>query len=365
MKFEKLDRMLQSYIPSPKIPGGEIIIWQHGKELFRKQYGFRDYLQKEPVQGDEFYFVYSCTKVLTCAALLHLIEEGKLSLDDRLSDYIPAFADVRLKDGSRPKNPILIRHCFSMSSGMNYDLNAPAIREALRKNPNAGAREIADAIAKIPLSFEPGSHYQYSLSHDVLAAVAEEICGKPFEEYVREWAFEPLGIKELYFEENEHTMANMAAHYAASEERAHSRPMINPYIFSPHYHSGGAGLIAKPSEYIKFFSALSMGGQGLLRPETIEMFKVPQLNEQALSEFRNKTRKKSYAYGLGVRVKVMENGGSPLGEFGWDGAAGAYSLVDTENELAVLYCQHVTGCQIAYDEVHEKIRDLLYQELNQ
>lgn len=365
MNFNALDEMLQKYIPGKSIPGGEIFVWQRGKEIFRKQYGHRDYLGQEPVEGEEFYYLYSCTKILTCASVLHLIEQGKLTLDDRLSDIIPAFADVRLRDGSAPKNPILIRHCFSMTSGMNYDLNAPSIREALRKNPNAGAREIADAIAKIPLSFEPGTHYQYSLSHDVLAAVAEEITGKTFYEYIKEWAFEPLGIKDLYFEENEQTRANMAAHFAMGSEQAHSRPLINPYIFSPHYHSGGAGLIAKPSEYIKFLSALAQGGLGLLKPETIEMFKVPQLNEQALSEFRNKPKKYVYSYGLGVRVKVVEDQTSPLGEIGWDGAAGAYAIIDTQNELAVLYVQHVTGCAVAYDEVHQEIRRLVYQELNQ
>lgn len=363
MAFERLDALLSEHIPGPQVPGGEILVWQHGKELFRKQYGFRDYLGSEPVEGEEFYFLYSCTKVLTCASILHLIEEGRLSLDDELSKFIPAFGEVRLADGKRPKNPILIRHCFAMTSGMNYDLNAPSILDILRKNPNAGAREIADGIAKIPLSFEPGTRYQYSLSHDVLAAVAEEITGKPFGEYIKEWAFEPLGIKDAYFEENEKTRAHMAAHFAESKEVARSRSLKNPYILSPRYHSGGAGLIAKPSEYIKFISALSMGGMGLLKPETIELFKEDQQNEQSIKDFRNHSWKRLYTYGLGVRVKISEEGGSPIGEFGWDGAAGSYLLVDTENELAIFYAQHVTGSRLPPDVLHPAIRNAVYKDL--
>ena len=363
MSFDHLDALLSKHIPGAQVPGGEILVWQHGKELFRKQYGFRDYLGCEPVEGEEFYFLYSCTKQLTCASVLHLIEEGKLSLDDRLADYIPAFGEVRLANGERPKNSILIRHCFAMTSGMNYDLNAPSILDILRKNPNAGAREIADGIAKIPLSFEPGTHYQYSLSHDVLAAVAEEITGKPFGEYIKEWAFEPLGIKDAYFEENEKTRAHMAAHFAESKEIARPRALKNPYILSSRYHSGGAGLITKPAEYIKFISALSMGGMGLLKPETIELFKEDQLDAQCKSDFRNHSWKKLYTYGLGVRVKISEEGGSPIGEFGWDGAAGSYLLVDTKNELAIFYAQHVTGSRLPPDTLHPSIRDAVYADL--
>lgn len=367
MAFEALTTYLSQEIPGPKIPGCDILIYRHGKQIYRKQFGWRNYLQTEPVSTNDYYFLYSCSKVLTCSSVMHLIEEGKAALDDEVAKYIPAFSEVRLENGSKPKQPILLRHCFSMTGGLDYDLKTPAILEVLQQNPNATALEVASAIAKTPLHSEPGTHYRYSLGHDVLAAVAERITGKPFADYIREWAFNPLGLTHIFFEENEETRHNMAAQFRLGEG-----PAVKPYgrtnefLLSPCYHSGGAGLIAQAEDYARFLAELSKNGGCLLRPETVAQMKVGQLSGEAQKEFRGTGRWVPYNYGLGVyTLEHPELTGHkiPKGVFGWDGAAGSFTMIDTENELAVFYAQHVRACSHAYNKIHPTVRNLVYQEL--
>ncbi len=366
MSFEALNRFMAQEVPSARIPGCDLLIYHHGKLVFRRQYGFCDYLNTEPAGTHSYYYLYSCTKILTCAGLMHLAEQGKISLDDPLEKYIPAFGQVRLTTGEKPKQPILLRHCFAMTSGMNYNLKTPAILEVLRKNPNGSALEVAGAIAQTPLGSEPGTRYCYSASHDVLAAVAEAVTGERFSEYIRKWAFEPLGLRHLFFHPTEETRRNMAAPYVLEKDILKPAAMDNSYILSPNYDSGGAGLIARAEDYAQFLAALSVGGKGLLRPETIELMKEGQQSAESLRDFQTSKRFAPYTYALGVRSLLYPErtcGRIPIGEFGWDGAAGSYALVDTTNELAIFYAQHVRGCGYAYDVLHPEIRDRVYEEL--
>lgn len=366
--FEKVNAYLEKTVPGEAIPGADLLIYRHGELIWRKQYGWRNYLKTEGVREDDYYFLYSCTKVMTTAAAMSLVEQGKLELDAPLAQYLPAFADVKLKDGSKPRNPILVRHCFSMSSGMNYDLKSAPLLEALQKDPDADTVTLVNAMAQNPLGFEPGTHYQYSLSHDVLAAVIQVITGKNLEEYLREWAWEPLGLAHLAFHHTEESRRKLAAQYSWNGEKGHTsrKGNENPYIFNDNYYSGGAGLIAQAEDYAKFLSALACGK--LLKPETINLWRTPQHCEAAAEDFRKppKSRFMPFEYALGVRVlKYPEYtaGHTAVGVFGWDGAAGSHALIDPENEIAICYMQHVTGCGPAYSEVFPTVRELIYEEL--
>lgn len=364
--FEKLDAYLQENIPGEIIPGADLLIYRKGELIWRKQYGWRNYLKTEPVKPDDYYFMYSCTKVMTTAAAMSLVEQGKLDLDAPLSKYLPAFAAVTLKDGSKPRNPMLIHHCFSMAAGMNYDLKSAPILEVLQKNPDASTVEVVNAMAQVPLEYEPGTCYQYSLAHDVLAAVIEVITGKNLEQYLREWAWEPLGLNHLSFHHTEESRKGLQAQYAWNGEKGKCsrKGNENPYIFGPNYYSGGAGLIAQAEDFAKFLSAMACGK--LLKPETIEIWRTSRYCKAASDRFRAGNRFKPFEYALGVRVfKYPEftAGHTPVGVFGWDGAAGSHGLIDPENEIAICYMQHVTGCGFAYEKVFPTIREMVYEEL--
>ncbi|MBQ6824023.1 MAG: beta-lactamase family protein [Clostridia bacterium] len=364
--FEKVDAYLQETVPGAIIPGCDLLIYRKGELIWRKQYGWRNYKKTEAVRTDDYYYLYSCTKIMTTAAAMSLVEQGKLDLDAPLYKYLPAFADVKLKDGTAPKEPIKIWQLFSMAAGMNYDLKSVPIMEALQKNPNGSTVEIVNAMAEVPLDFEPGTSYQYSLAHDVLAAVIEVITGKNLEQYLREWAWEPLGLTHLSFHLTEESRQKLQAQYVwNAEKQTHSRRgMENPYIFASDYYSGGAGLIAQAEDFAKFLSAVAQGK--LLKPETVELWRTPRYPKPAGDRYRGGSRHKPFEYALGVRVFKYPDytaGHTPVGVFGWDGAAGSHGLIDPENEIAICYMQHVCSCGFAYETVFPTIRELVYEEL--
>ena len=367
MAFEKLHQYLSEVVPAD-VPGCDILIYRHGELIHRAQFGYRDYLLREPMDTEVYYPIYSCSKVVTCAAVMHLIEEGKVSPDDLLSKYIPAFGEVRLADGSAPKTPITLRHCFTMTTGLDYDLTEPHLMDAIRNNPHAGTLELAEAIAKRPLLFEPGTHYKYSLSHDVLAAVVEVVSGKTFEEYLQDWCFKPLGLTHISYGFNEENTRNAVAQFSMSSGTRTPVGFRCNYILTDRYHSGGAGLITTAEDYAKILAALSMGtAGGLLKSETLALMQQNLLEGQPLEDYRDVPFNKPYGYGFGVRTMMEPEryGLNPrIREFGWSGAAGSHAMIDTEHELAVFYAQCVLGVPREVSHPHRaKIRDLVYEEL--
>ena len=364
--FEKLDSYLQETVPGTVVPGCDVLIYREGELIWRKQYGWRNYKQTEGVSPEDYYFMYSCTKILTTAAAMSLVEQGRLDLDAPLSDYIPEFAVMKLEDGSVAKNPILIWHCFAMSTGMTYDLTSTPILEALQKDAKGSTVEVVKAMAEMPLVFEPGTNYRYSLSHDVLAAVIEVITGKNLEQYLREWAWEPLGLTHLTFHHTAESLAHLQAQYAYNGEKKTTvrRGNVNPYIFGSDYYSGGAGLIARAEDFARFLSALAEGK--LLKPETMALWTKSRHCKAASDSYRGGSRHKPFEYALGVRVLQYPEytaGHAPVGVFGWDGAAGSHGLIDPKNKIAICYMQHVTGCGPAYETIFPTVRELAYEEM--
>ena len=187
MNFQKLTEYLDQ-LHEVGIPGCDMAVYQDHKLLYRHCAGHRDHEKKQPMQGNETYCLYSCTKVFTTCAVMQLVEKGLIGLDDPVSNYLPEYDEVQVKDenGAHPaRNVMLIRHLMSMQAGLDYDLHAPAIDALVEETKGeATTRQIAAAIAKKPLQFEPGSMYQYSLAHDVLAAIVEVVSGKKFSEYL-------------------------------------------------------------------------------------------------------------------------------------------------------------------------------------
>jgi CubicO group peptidase (beta-lactamase class C family) len=359
MNFEKLHDFLSKTIPCEKVPGCDILVYHKGQLVYREQFGTGDYPRLKPMESDAYHIMYSCSKVITCAAVLHLVEEGKLGLDDPVSNYLPAYADLTLADGSKAKNTMTVRHLFTMSSGLTYGIKSRYIQEKLRENPDADTVEIANTFIQWPLSFEPGTHYQYSLSHDVLAAIAEVITGQTFEQYVREWS----GM-EIDYNFNEHNRRHLSAQFMLLGDGKTLEPLgaENPYIFSKNYYSGGAGLIIRAADYGELLSRLSQGK--LIKKETLDLMRTNQLDETRLADLHKTEWLPPYGYGLGVRTLLYpEKIGhtAPKGEFGWDGAAGSYAMVDSDREIAVAYIQGVRNCRWAYNEIHPRIRDLVYE----
>ena len=267
------------------------------------------------------------------------------------------------------KNPITIRDLFTMSAGLDYALGDEPIKKAL----NAGkktTRELVRAMADKVLLFEPGTRYRYSLCHDVLGALVEVLSGKTLGEYMKENIFEPLGMKNTFFglPKNDKDMERMAARYCFESDGTRKRvPLECVYNLSDQYESGGAGLTSCTEDYALFLDAIANGGIGksgkrILSASTVELMGTNHLTGKRCADFD--AMRAGYGYGLGVRThidKVRSGSLSPIGEFGWDGAAGGFAVVDTKNQLSLTYFQHVHNWSL---RIQTEMRNILYSCLD-
>ena len=368
-------------------PGNSISVYKDNKEIFSYQAGYADLENKIPMTEDKMFNIYSCSKVTTVVAALQLYERGLFLLDDFLYDYIPEFKDMTIQrpDGEivKANNPITLRNLFTMTSGLTYNSSTASFDEA--REVTGGKMDtitVAKHIAKDPLSFEPGTRWQYSLSHDVLAAVVAVISGKTFRDYVRENIWEPLDMKSpVYHNENvQDKMAELYAFGLCSEEelvelqiqgRGNTRGKIdnlgkrNVFVFGSEYDSGGAGITTTVGDYAKFCSALANFGVGpngerILAPGTVDLLRTNQLCGQPLADL-NWQQLRGYGYGLGVRTlvdKAASGSTGSLKEFGWGGAAGATVLCDAELGVSFFFAQHMMNPDEVYYQ--PRLRNVLY-----
>jgi CubicO group peptidase (beta-lactamase class C family) len=336
--FEKLTKKLDSFLEIG-VPFYDCIVMKDGVCVYRHANGFTDAKKQVKVTGKEKYNIYSCSKLLTCVAALQLLEKGFYSLDDRLSDYLPEFEKmtVKCKDGILPaKNPILICQLFTMTAGFSYNLNSPQIIRCKEETwGECQTRDLMRYLAKEPLLFEPGERWEYSLCHDVLAALVEVLSGVTFGEYVKQNIFDPLRMTHSTFLLDDSRLDEIINQYCYDAEKGViERDKHIPYKFGSMYESGGAGCISTVEDYIKLIEALRIGDV-ILKKETIDLLATNQLNDEQMSSYWVKI----YGYGLGQRCPQDDR----KSDFGWGGAAGAYYAIDRENGITVYMGTHILG----------------------
>ena len=386
--FSRLTAYLDSLESTQGVPGFDIRITRDHETVYRHMGGCRDYERKKPVDGSELYHIYSATKVITMTAAMQLIQQGRMGLDDPVAGYLPEFEEMQVADhcelGKWPpdiptladphhpaKTPISLRMLMSMTAGFNYDIGgAPILAMKQATDNQASTRDMLKAISEMPLLFEPGTHYAYSLSHDVMAGVIEVVSGKSFGAYLRENIFDPLEIGDMYFHLTESQEARLMAQYSAEPNSLRMRPVpqTNAFCLSDRYESGGAGLACSVNAYSAVIEALANGGIGrngarILSPEGISALAENQLKPEILPEFQMPWRME-YGYGLGVRTIIHpEDSPTPAGEFGWDGAAGAYALIDPVNHISIFYAEEILGMIRVYSDIHPRLRNLAYEAM--
>ncbi|MBR5783384.1 MAG: beta-lactamase family protein [Clostridia bacterium] len=372
MNFDDLTKYIRS-LPDNQIPGIDLMVFHQGKEVYRCMNGTCDYLRRKSVSPDTRYYIYSMTKPITMTAVMQCVERGEIWLEDYVANYIPAFSDMKVleKDGTvRPaKKKIKIKHLLSMTSGLDYRLDSPSRLEAMR-DPMLTTEKFINAVAADPLRFEPGTKYKYSLSHDVAARVVEVVTGKTFGEYLQEHIFAPLGMNDTTFRETPAIRRNLAAQFRRDDVKDKIYPIDfrNGFVVSQAYESGGAGLITSTEDYGKFVSAMSTAFHDehpILGQAAIELMRTPQVSDEILEGEFSKFEQ-GYSYGLGVRtMKYPEKAGakSPVGEFGWDGAAGSVSFIDPDNQIAMVYLIQVGRSKFSYFTLFPEVRDKIYDIL--
>ncbi len=389
MQFNKLKEYLDELVKIENVPGVDCLVYQNHTPVFRYFTGMRDIENSIKTNGKEQYIIFSMTKMITCVAALQLLEKNAYRLEDNLSKYFPEFEKMKISQDDMDTanalavtsgnsigessekcangyaiNPITIKDLFTMGAGFDYNINSDSIHKAIQAGKTL-TRDIVSALSETVLGFEPGTRFRYSLCHDVLGALIEMWSGQKLDEYMYENIFNPLGMNNTYFytDASKHN-SEMAALYTYNEER---KPMLLDldcqYQLTSDYCSGGAGLVSCTEDYAVFLDALACGGKStegkrIIKEETVKLMGTNHLNKKQAEDF-DKLRE-GYGYGLGVRVHTdpkRSKSLSPVGEFGWDGAAGAFSLVDTKNKLSLTYFQQIR----CWDKkIQTRLRNALY-----
>ena len=379
MNFQPLKDFLDYYLPMLGVPGSDTVIYRNHEEIFRYSSGFDNIHLRTPVRPDAIYNIYSCTKPIIAVCATQLIEKGELLPTDPLYAYIPEFKDVernvfdesgKVVGTEKVKKPILIQHLLTMTSGMNYNLNVPEIEDVVEKTDGlAPTLDVCRALAKVPLDFEPGENYKYSLSYDVLGGVIEVITGMKLCDYVKENIFVPLGMKDSGFHINESNSQRFATMYDYDGKQGVPKMIPftqNKFRFGKEYDSAGAGIVSTVNDYILFADALAMGGVGKTGERIISKYGIDLIRANALSEAQIKgytsyfPHCKGYGYGYGVRCCVNPypyGVVAPLGEFGWDGAKLCYTSMSPETGISMFHAEHMGGF---HSIVVPRLRNLLY-----
>ncbi|MBP0990773.1 MAG: beta-lactamase family protein [Oscillospiraceae bacterium] len=370
-----------------EIPGNTIRVFKDNIEVFRYSSGYRDVKTRMKMQGDELFNLYSCSKVALAAAVMQLNEQKRIEIDAPLYDYIPEFRDMYYRDVDgnvkKTEKSLTVRHLLTMTSGFDYNLESDAIKEAKKiTNGRMDTVTLVKCLSKQILDFKPGERWQYGLSHDILAGLVETVSGMKFRDYMSKNIFEPVGMKEIYYHAPESVKEKTATQYqflTPGEAGNTGEELIKTpdgkgfwrtfpenvmwFVLGEEHDSGGAGITTDVDDYVKLAVALSNNGvcgtgERILSEESVNLMKTNQLDDKQIKSYTWE-QLAGYGYGLGVRT-LIDKSSSPgsLGEFGWDGAAGAFFLVDTDNHLAYLYAQHMLNSRS--EIIEQKLRNIVY-----
>ena len=377
----RIDATLQSFVDSNKVVGVSALVFEKNKEVYHNAFGYADREAKTPMDRNTIVRLYSMTKPVTGVALMTLYEKGTFKLDDPLSKYAPEFADMKVYKGvdasgaillEAAKRPITIRDLTRHTAGFATSTELPGLKELVKKvdpmNPNNTLEGMAKKLATLPLLFQPGEQWSYGPSVDVQAYLVERISGKPFDQYLRETIFDPLGMADTRYVVVPMDRIRLAGMYKKSADGQLTRVAdddntfnIKDYPLKP----GGYGLTSTLDDYMKFAQMLvnkgSSGKAHILKPETIQLMSTNQLSD-TIKQRMWLPSKGQVGFGIDFAVRLRqpaskdENNGV-VGEFFWDGAASTLFWVDPVNNLtAVLFVQQMPF----YGKLHKSFRDAVY-----
>lgn len=336
--FENIKKLLDKS-EALGIPAMDVVVYHEGKEVFRELRGVCDD-SGSLLTKNTLFNIYSCSKFITCAAALMLLEDGKISLNDDVADYIPAFGDMTVKKNGgifKCDKRIKLFHLFTMTGGLSYDVTSLHIARAKAETDGlCPTVKTMDYIAKMPLEFEPGENWRYSFSHDVIAAIVEIVSDRRFGEYVKDRIFAPLGMKDTTYNLEKERLPEVCTQYLFDKEKREYQNIgkeIRNYKLGSQYESGGAGCVSTVSDYIKFLEGVRLGK--LISHDTVEKMTRDYLID---AQRHACWVEKGYGYGLGIRTP---DASGKRTDFGWNGAAGAFGAVDIKNDITLYYSQAV------------------------
>lgn len=387
---ERLDRIgavMQQHVVANRIAGGVGLIARRGKIGYFESWGMMDKEGKQPMRKDAIFRIYSMTKAVTGVAVMMLYEEGKFSINDPVSKYLPEFAAVKVavdkKDpetGKRIYNVVsaeremTIRDLLRHTSGLNYA--GPRDEKGELMYPKLGVtrgditiEEAVKRMAKAPLVHQPGTVWDYSLSIDVLGRLVEVVSGKPLDTFFKERIIKPLGMVDTGFHVPQEKWDRLTTLYTLNEDKTtikrHPGPPQESYKKPATLLLGGAGLVSTTMDYARFVQMLLNGGEldgvRLLSRKTVELMSTDHLGDMPVV---SPTLPLGYGFGLTFAVNrgVGHTGiiGS-MGEYNWGGAAGTSFWIDPKEQMiGVFMIQILPSTDLTY---RKEFKQLAYQAI--
>jgi CubicO group peptidase (beta-lactamase class C family) len=391
-RLRRIDRFLEErYVGPGRLPGVQLVVSRRGEVAHATVLGLRDVERGVRLTDDTLFRIYSMTKPLTSVAMMMLVEEGAVALDDPVAKYIPEWADLGVFVAGvagayttrTPERPMQIVDLLRHTSGLTYGFQN-------RTNVDAGYRELGvgemastltldetvAALAGLPLEFSPGEAWNYSVSTDVLGYLVGRISGMAFQDFLKTRIFGPLGMADTDFQVAPGQEHRFAACYAATPQggiKLQDDPLKSPYLEPPRFYSGGGGLVSTAADYLRFNHMLLNGGalegERLLAPKTLKLMTanhlpggqdLTRLSRSLFSESTNA----GIGFGLGFAV-VFDAPQTLLpvsnGEFYWGGAASTAFWVDPLEEVTVVLMTQLLP-STAYP-IRRELRTLVYSAL--
>jgi CubicO group peptidase (beta-lactamase class C family) len=391
-RLARIDSHFAAYVDDGRLPGYQITVSRRGRIAHLSSYGSADIEAGSPVETDTIWRIYSMSKPITSVAAMMLYEQGKFELTDPISRWLPEFAEPRIYVGgpaSKPvtvpaTEPIRVWHLLTHTAGLTYAFHRVHVTDEIYRNAgfDLGSPDGLDlagcvnAWARLPLAFQPGAEWLYSVATDVLGALVEIWSGQRLDAYVRDQIFTPLGMVDTGFSvapEDHHRLAALYAVAPGLTEKIRYDALGEPFKKPPKWPSGGGGLVSTSHDYLQFTHLLLGGGEldgvRLLSPRTVRyMFRNHLPGGADLETFGrslfSETRYDGVGFGLGfavtedpVAVKVM----SSAGEAYWGGMASTAFWVDPAEELAVTFMTQLLPSSTY--PIRPQLRQLVYQAL--
>jgi len=380
-RLERLDEHFHRYVDDGLISGVVTYIVRHGEVVHEDAYGLADIEANRPMSQDTYFYLYSMTKPVTSVALLILYEEGKFQLDDPLGKYLPEMADLKLyvgegDDGNMilkdPARQPTIQDVFRHTAGFLY---GPAGNRGIDRAyaeaalMNGTLSELTRKLGKIPLAYEPGTQWVYSVSHDVQARLVEVLSGMSFDEFTKQRIFDPLGMKETVFGRPDALKDRFAVIYGRSQSGALEPTGALDQPGAATRVLGGLSLSSTAADYARFAQMLvnsgELDGVRILSRKTVDLMASNHLPPGVTRGAAGGGTAGGEGYGLGVRVVTDPAAAGNLtsaGTFGWSGAAGTHFFVDREEDLvAVFMIQSMGGG--GGPRMSDEFETLVYQAL--
>ena len=396
-RWQGVHKLIQEHVDKRAIAGAVVLIHQHGKPVYYEALGKADVEAVKPMTRDTIFRIASMTKAITSVALMMLVEEGKLHLDDPLSKHLPEFMDMMVlvptKESDSDKGyrlvkadrPITIHHLLTHTSGIIYRFSGrPHLAKMYAEagvsdglvETEGSIGENVKRIAKLPLLHQPGMAWEYGLNTDVLGRVIEVASGKTLDEFFRERIFTPLQMNDTGFLVPKEKRSRLAAVYTPDDKKiirrvANGRIQVGSLIYSTayataddnRYYSGGAGLASTARDYGRFLQMLlnrgEFDGKRLLKPETVNQMTRNQIGDKRIGF---SIHGDGFGYGFGV-VTGREKPPSPasVGSYSWGGIFHTFFWVDPRRQLiGILMTQlypsnHLTLLKDFQSKVYESV----------